>query len=433
MDELAIRVIDVKKKYRRGAIGGATLTEELQTKWALKRGKKDPNAMVGTDYGGKKEFWALNGVSFVVRKGEALGIIGYNGAGKSTLLKILSQITAPTEGEAYIKGRITSMLEVGTGFHGELSGRENIYLNGAILGMSKVEIDSKIEDIIDFSECREFIDTPVKRYSSGMYVKLAFAVASHLDSEIMIMDEVLAVGDVKFQQKCLSKMKELVEKQNRTVLFVSHNMNTIRMLCTRCIVLEKGGIIFNGSCEEAVKIYLNESNSDKGLKKILKDVLRPLNSLNEIRLLSCEILDRKNNVFDVTDELILKIKYRANKDVERCGLRIMFVDSVGNRFASFSSGENNQKLGENKTYYSEIRLPLLYFEEGYYYADMAFYKVNDAKENVILDHVTHAFSMQILKTGREMVWQNRWWGNINLGGFKIEAIELDCEESHLYD
>ncbi|MFR2691321.1 MAG: ABC transporter ATP-binding protein [Enterocloster bolteae] len=183
---------------------------------------------------------ALDNVSFKVYRGEAIGIIGHNGAGKSTLLKLLSRVTAPTSGTIYLNGRITSMLEVGTGFHPELTGRENIYMNGAILGMTKAEINRKIDNIIDFSEVRQFIDTPVKRYSSGMYVKLAFSVAAHLDSEILLMDEVLAVGDVKFQEKCLGRMGQASSQEGKTVLYVSHNMRTIRQLCTRCIVLKKG-------------------------------------------------------------------------------------------------------------------------------------------------------------------------------------------------
>ena len=201
-NELVLKVENVKKRYRLGVIGGGTLQGDLQSWWARIRGKEDPNTKIGTNIDTKKgTFMALNGINFTVKKGDRLGIIGGNGAGKSTTLKILSRVTAPTEGTVYINGRISSMLEVGTGFHPELTGRENIYLNGAILGMSKEEVDRKMEDIIEFSECRQFIDTPVKRYSSGMYVKLAFAVAAHLDSEILIMDEVLAVGDMKFQQK----------------------------------------------------------------------------------------------------------------------------------------------------------------------------------------------------------------------------------------
>ena len=202
---------------------------------------------------------ALNGIDLTIYQGEAVGIIGSNGAGKSTLLKLLSKVTSPTEGEIDIYGRIASMLEVGTGFNGELTGRENVYMNGAILGMTKQEIDAKMEEIIEFSEVREFIDTPVKRYSSGMFVKLAFSVAAHLDSEIMIMDEVLAVGDVAFQKKCLEKMKYVANKEGRTVLYVSHNMNTIRKLCDRCIVLDKGKVVYQGDVESAISVYLGAS------------------------------------------------------------------------------------------------------------------------------------------------------------------------------
>ena len=266
MSETVIKIENLKKKYRLGAIGGGTLTADLQSWWARVRGKEDPNTKIGTEVYGKNEtFMALNGINLEVKKGETLGIIGGNGAGKSTTLKILSRVTAPTEGSIKIKGRISSLLEVGTGFHPELTGRENIYLNGAILGMTKEEVDSKIEDIIEFSECRKFIDTPVKRYSSGMFVKLAFSVAAHLDSEILIMDEVLAVGDMKFQQKCLGKMGDVAEKEGRTILYVSHNMNTIRQLCNRCIVLEKGRVIFDGDTIVGYLSYLIKGNHSKKL------------------------------------------------------------------------------------------------------------------------------------------------------------------------
>lgn len=254
--EIAIQLSGVKKMYKLGQIGGGTLQGDLQSWWARVRGKEDPNTKIGTDQRlVGQTFMALNGIDLTVYKGEALGIIGGNGAGKSTMLKLLSRVTAPTEGEIDIYGRIASMLEVGTGFNGEMTGRENVYMNGAILGMTKAEIDAKMEDIIEFSEVREFIDTPVKRYSSGMYVKLAFSVAAHLDSEIMIMDEVLAVGDINFQQKCLKRMRDAAKKEGRTVLYVSHNMNTIRQLCDRCIVLDKGKVVFEGDVEDAIKIY----------------------------------------------------------------------------------------------------------------------------------------------------------------------------------
>lgn len=218
--KIAVKVSGVKKMYKLGQIGGGTLQADLQSWWAKVRGKEDPNSKIGEDQRSNgKTFMALNGVDLTIYQGEAVGIIGSNGAGKSTLLKLLSRVTAPTEGTIDINGRIASMLEVGTGFNPEMTGRENVYLNGAILGMTKAEIDGKMEDIIEFSEVREFIDTPVKRYSSGMFVKLAFSVAAHLDSEIMIMDEVLAVGDMTFQKKCLTKMREAAKQDGRTVLY----------------------------------------------------------------------------------------------------------------------------------------------------------------------------------------------------------------------
>ena len=254
--KVAIQIQGLKKEYRLGVISGGTLQRDIQSWWARLCKKEDPNSKVGSkNYGKNEKFTALGGIDLTVYKGERLGIIGKNGAGKSTLLKIISRITSPTEGTVGINGRVSSMLEVGTGFHGELTGRENIYLNGAILGMSRAEVDSKIDRIIEFSEIGQFIDTPVKRYSSGMYVKLAFSVAAHLDSEIMIMDEVLAVGDIAFQKKCLDKMGDVSREENRTILYVSHNMETIRRLCDRCIVLEKGKIIFDGDVEKAIKIY----------------------------------------------------------------------------------------------------------------------------------------------------------------------------------
>ena len=253
MNDLALKIENVTKEYRLGAIGGTTFREEVNRLINRIKQKFSGN----TDKSDKPErFMALNGVSFEVRKGERIGIIGRNGAGKSTLLKLLSRVTGPTSGTIQYNGKISSMLEVGTGFHGELTGRENIYMNGAILGMSKKEIDRKIDQIIEFAEMRQFIDTPVKRYSSGMYVKLAFAVAAHLDNDILIMDEVLAVGDMKFQQKCLGKMDDASKQEGKTVLFVSHNMNLIRQLCSRCIMLDKGKVIFDGDVEEAINLYM---------------------------------------------------------------------------------------------------------------------------------------------------------------------------------
>ncbi len=257
MQENEVLVLNhVSKEYKTGEINYGTLARDLQSWWAKVRGKEDPNKkLITARHAVDGSFAAVEDVCLTVIRGETLGIIGRNGAGKSTLLKLLSRITAPTSGEIQIRGRLASMLEVGTGFHPELTGRENIYLNGSILGMRKTEIDKKVDEIIAFSECEEFIDTPVKRYSSGMLVKLAFSVAAHLEGEILIMDEVLAVGDLAFQKKSLNRMLETVHAEGRTVLCVSHNMETIRSLCKRCIVMEEGKKIFDGDTEEAIALY----------------------------------------------------------------------------------------------------------------------------------------------------------------------------------
>lgn len=259
-DKVIIQVKNVGKRYQKGQLSSGSFSREVQSKWAKLRGKEDPNDQIVEDDERalpEERFWALRDVNFEVEKGEVLGIIGPNGSGKSTLLKILARITAPTTGEIRYTGRTASMLEVGTGFNPEMTGRENIYLNGAILGMSTEEINSKIEQIIDFSECRPFIDTPVKRYSSGMYVKLAFSVTVYLDSDIMILDEVLAVGDAAFQKKCIRHIYESATDENKTVLFVSHSVDSVRKLCSRCIVLNHGEKVFDGDVNDAIINYLS--------------------------------------------------------------------------------------------------------------------------------------------------------------------------------
>jgi lipopolysaccharide transport system ATP-binding protein len=256
-----ISVENVSKYYRLGLINTGALHEDLNRWWAKVRGRPDPLLRVGQqDHGNQKgEFiWALRDVTLEVKQGEVLGIIGRNGAGKSTLLKILSRVTAPTSGQIKVKGRIASLLEVGTGFHQELTGRENVFLNGAILGMTKAEIRRKLAEIVEFSGVEKYIDTPVKRYSSGMHVRLAFAVAAHLDPEILVVDEVLAVGDIMFQEKCLSKM-DSVSQEGRTVLLVSHNMGAILKLAQSCVLLQQGRVIKRGPSEEVVDLYVNRT------------------------------------------------------------------------------------------------------------------------------------------------------------------------------
>jgi lipopolysaccharide transport system ATP-binding protein len=257
---IAIKVENLSKAYQIGQFGTGTLSRDIERWWALTRGKEDPYQKIGeaNDRSKKGEsdiVWSLSNLSFEIKEGEAIGIIGKNGAGKSTLLKILSQITTPTSGQVKMKGRVASLLEVGTGFHPELTGKENIYLNGAILGMRKAEITRKFDEIVDFSGVERYIETPVKRYSSGMYVRLAFAVAAHLESEILIVDEVLAVGDLEFQNKCLGKMGDISSGEGRTVLFVSHNTNSILSLCPSAILLDKGNLTMIGKSVDVIDAY----------------------------------------------------------------------------------------------------------------------------------------------------------------------------------
>ncbi len=265
--DIILKVDALSKQYRLGLVGSGTLKADFNRWWHRVRGKEDPYLKIGetndrSKSSNSKYVWALQDINFEVERGEVLGIIGKNGAGKSTLLKILSKVTSPTKGEIKTRGRIASLLEVGTGFHGEMTGRENIYLNGAILGMTKKEISTKISEIIEFSGCQRYIDTPVKRYSSGMTVRLAFAVAAFLEPEILVIDEVLAVGDAEFQKKAIGKMQDIATGQGRTVLFVSHNMAAVKKLCTRCILLEHGAISYVGGVHESIEKYLFANEGD---------------------------------------------------------------------------------------------------------------------------------------------------------------------------
>lgn len=309
MSDIAIKAEGLSKYYKLGVINNGTFFKDVQTWMARKTGKEDPNAKIGSKYDPTAEgFWALKDLNFEIKQGDRVGIIGKNGAGKSTLLKVLSRVTAPTEGDVKIKGRIASLLEVGTGFHPELTGRENIYLNGAILGMKRREVDRKIDEIIAFSEIEKHIDTPVKRYSSGMYVRLAFAVAAHLDSEILIADEVLAVGDAAFQKKALGKMNELSTGQGRTVLFVSHQMNAVKNLCNKGIVMQKGTLVRqDDDINKSIDWYLGRNSEGDLLETTVWE-----NNGNLYNENFCPqkvyIIDDNNNI--VTDALDYERNYR---------------------------------------------------------------------------------------------------------------------------
>ena len=419
MDNLMIKVDGVSKRYKLGQIGGTTLREELQRKAAKLMKKEDPTKIIGErDYEIGETFLALENVTFDVKQGERIGIIGHNGAGKSTLLKLLSRVTAPTEGEIGLNGRIASMLEVGTGFHPELTGRENIYMNGAILGMTKKEIDKKIEDIIEFSEVRQFIDTPVKRYSSGMFVKLAFSVAAHLDAEIMIMDEVLAVGDVAFQTKCLNKMNDVSKNDGRTILYVSHNMNTVRQLCNRCIVLDHGHIIFDGSVEEGIANYI-KSDREASTHFNLRDVPRPFSRMGvELRAHSFDFLDERIQ-FKYNEPINLKVgvTYKRAYATLRTRIEIYYYD--GAEIGIYESDTYSvDKPGDGYTYLSFVPdiLP-----EGKYFMIIDIYELDGLNRHWTQDHPSQRFYFEIFEDDPNGIrWEHEDMGHVRMGKLELK-------------
>lgn len=403
---VAIKVSGVKKMYKLGQIGGGSLQADIQSWWARVRGKEDPNTKIGEgerSYG--KTFMALNGIDLTIYQGEAVGIIGSNGAGKSTFLKLLSRVTAPTEGFIDIYGRIASMLEVGTGFNPEMTGRENVYLNGAILGMTKAEIDAKMEQIIEFSEVREFIDTPVKRYSSGMFVKLAFSVAAHLDSEIMIMDEVLAVGDISFQKKCLTKMREAAKQEGRTVLYVSHNMDTIRRLCDKCIVLDNGKVFFEGDVEKAIAIYLK--SNELGFRNVyrLDNVQRHGNPTKKIRIEEVDIF----NTIPLTqgDKLNICVNWKSTYSLLN-GVYFRFLVGINSRLIGIASTQEISVNGLNKNV-NKFEFDVSFLAPGQYFVNIEIYDLDDGKQT--MHESVKAFQFEIidnLAKNNNFQWYKPW-------------------------
>jgi lipopolysaccharide transport system ATP-binding protein len=335
MSEVVIQVDSLAKQYRLGVLGTGTLGHDLNRWWHRIRGKEDPYTQVGdkpaADPQSAKngdEMWALRGVSFEVNQGDVLAIVGRNGAGKSTLLKILTRVTAPTSGEVRIKGRIASLLEVGTGFHPELTGRENIFLNGTILGMSKAEITRKLDEIVAFAEVDRHLDTPVKRYSSGMYVRLAFAVAAHLEPEILIVDEVLAVGDAEFQKKCLGKMKD-VANDGRTILFVSHNLEAVRRLCTRGILIQSGRVAMDSDIEQVAEAYTKTAAINT--PKVLQNRNLGL-TIFDIKLRNQD--GQYGTTFRPGDDLIVELSYEAKTPIPLPFFSIVIFNFKGSCFAA---------------------------------------------------------------------------------------------------
>lgn len=363
MSNLALKMDSVSKLYRLGEVGTGTVAHDLNRWWAKVRGKDDPSCRVGSindrSQAGGEFVWALENINFDVNQGEIVGIIGRNGAGKSTLLKLLSRVTAPTKGSIYINGKIASLLEVGTGFHPELTGRENIFLNGTILGMSKREILSKFDEIVDFSGCDKYIDTPVKRYSSGMHVRLAFAVAAHLEPDILIVDEVLAVGDAEFQTKCLGKMHDVSKSSGRTVLFVSHNMGAVKRLCPNSILLDKGAIIKTGETSTVVDHYLDSGSE---LERVAEWSESDKPKTDEIELNSIRVLDNKGRVdslLSTGNNTYIEIDYVLLTDIKNLRIVATILNSDGMEIFSTSDFlfHNGKVLREMGHYRSSFCIP----------------------------------------------------------------------------
>lgn len=416
----AIKIENVKKQYRLGQIGGGTLRGDLSSWWARKLGKEDPNSKIGrAKVSDGESFYALKDINLTINPGEAVGIIGRNGAGKSTLLKLLSRVTAPTEGEIDIYGRVSSMLEVGTGFNGEMTGRENIYMNGAILGMSKSEIDSKIEDIIEFSECREFIDTPVKRYSSGMYVKLAFSVAAHLDSEIMIMDEVLAVGDMAFQQKCLNKMREAASTQGRTVLYVSHNMSTIRQLCDRCIVLDQGRVVFDGEVEKAIEYYMGNSDVLKAHNEYsFTDYMIITNQLFQINSIT---LNHEDCQYGSSDSVEITMNCTSAKPLSSVSFRFQIVTKDNTRIGTSVCTDS---FSIDKTKVIKAKLPINELSAGQYLVEVAIHDGSPFDDGCYINTLKKGFYIEVTNSVMDGVpthWHKNW-GIVHFADSSLEVI-----------
>ena len=402
--DIILKAENISKQYRLGTVGTGTLSHDLNRWWHTFRGKEDPYLKVGetndrSSKGNSEYVWALQDINFEVNRGEVLGIIGKNGAGKSTLLKILSKVTAPTTGVIKSRGRIASLLEVGTGFNPELTGRENIYLNGAILGMTKKEITSKLDEIIAFSGCERYIDTPTKRYSSGMTVRLAFAVAAFLEPEILVVDEVLAVGDAEFQKKAIGKMQEISKSEGRTVLFVSHNMAAVQALCTRGIVMQNGTIKFNGSTDEAIQSYLEDSSNAVDLEKFDNRLGNKQVFLEKVLVYGQKKDLLPQTGYPFTMEFYLNNVFKISNENIRFDLRI--DDHVGQRIVWMSDVLLNKevKITPNNI---TFQLDKLNLNNGRYYVT-----IHIVANNELSDWIQNAFYFDVTDgdfygTGRQV-------------------------------
>jgi lipopolysaccharide transport system ATP-binding protein len=380
MSNTVIKVENLSKQYRLGQIGTGSLAHDINRWWHKIRGNEDPYLKVGetndrTSKGDSEYVWSLRDINFEIKQGDAVGIIGRNGAGKSTLLKILSRTTAPTIGNIKIKGRVASLLEVGTGFHPELSGRENIFLNGAILGMTKAEIKKKFDEIVDFAGVERYVDTPVKRYSSGMYVRLAFGVAAHLEPEILIVDEVLAVGDAEFQKKALGKMKDVSQGEGRTVLFVSHNMAAVKQLCNSGFFLKNGQLAATGRMDDIFDAYKKDQN-DTNLSSDLNIENNRIKVLN----VAVSTLKGEKNI-TIEDEILISATFECKEEGKSFALGYQIYNEeeilLFEAFAPFANENNSEK----KCYTVDIIIPAFLLNSGKYVFNLIF---GEAQKYIVL-------------------------------------------------
>lgn len=416
-NQTALKIENIKKKYVIKHVTKKPDDKRERAKLALY------NLTHPKQANQKEDFWALNGVNFEVKQGEKVGIIGKNGAGKSTLLKVISRITEPTDGKIEFYGKISSMLEVGTGFNRELTGRENIYLNGAILGMTRAEIDAKFDDILEFSEVGKFIDTPVKRYSSGMFVRLAFAVASHLDPDILLVDEVLAVGDTRFQKKCIQKMRSIADS-GKTILFVSHQMNTIRQLCDRVIVLKEGKVIYDGEVEGGIRLYNSEAYMEKRNHYEYKDLARmPGYNLDKAEILSLDILHNESCIYEADEPIDFKLKLKTKvPDIGDLSFRMLIwqADETPIETAFTKTFANINDVGE---YEVEATIRNHNLAPGLYKLTLILSGGNSSSNSENLDYIYPAFVFEVLNAdGTSRTW-SRSWGWVHFDDVDLKLIE----------
>lgn len=414
-----IQVENLSKAYQIGEFTTGTLSQDIERWWLRMRGKEDKFLMIGeendrTVKGEGNIVWSLKDIDFNIKQGEAVGIIGRNGAGKSTLLKILSRVTTPTTGSVKVKGRIASLLEVGTGFHPELTGRENIFLNGAILGMRKQEIKRKFDEIVSFSGVERYIDTPVKRYSSGMYVRLAFAVAAHLESEILIIDEVLAVGDAEFQKKCLGKMGDVSKGEGRTIIFVSHNMAAIKNLCNNVIILNQGKLYYNGNIDKGIRSYL-DNQAGTGMVHYTNSNLQTISGFEEIKIENTN--GEVTNEFAFDEEVFIFMKVKVDEAHVAARIAIRFVDNM-ERIVFTIEKAVKELINKQGKVYVRIRIPSKLLVPNKYILTCALHIPNLQLFEGLKDIV----SFEILETGTHLYLHS---------GTDYGCVFIECEWSKL--